>query len=463
MIFVTSHVGAKELLIWGINLSLRVWDGSAAVIEKGTGVEAPRDCVNGQDNLLLRSRDTPIGSERNSGENSAQLSIDCDFYLSILNSLSLHVAVLDRQGRCVATNDAWRRFAHEHDQTYLACTGVAEHDLKICRCAAGQDDNTAQMVLSGVKEVLTGTQARFKREYACYTPGHTQWFLMLVSPLIADSAIVGAVISHMDITDRKQVEQEKAELFDALNEQSRELQKLTRRLRQLTQTVLWTQEEERLRISRELHDEAGQILTVLKYRLELLQSEIAAQQEAPLVLTVEHERELGAATQLCATAIDQVRTLAHELRPGALDDLGLNASLGALCQDFGEQMALEIVYQGAEIAGKPFKTDLPLYRCLQESLTNVARHAQATRVQVTLTDEPGMLALHVSDNGRGFDLAERREQDVPTGIGLLGMKERLESIGGSLEINSAPGRGTSIIARVPNHQEMALPASSMEP
>jgi PAS domain S-box-containing protein len=224
------------------------------------------------------------------------------------------------------------------------------------------------------------------------------------------------------------------------------------RLRQLTQQMVNIQERERHRVSRELHDEAGQALTVLKFSLELVIRDLPvkgvnANEAASL------RQRLTEVVNLCETTMARIRQLAHNLRPAALDDLGLNAALEGLCHDFGERTHLTIVYEGEEIGGLSGGIDISLYRFVQEALTNVLKHAQAENVWVRLSGDNEMITLSVQDDGRGFTAAfPIWTPKFGDGVGLAGVRERLQPLGGRLESHSAPGKGTRLVAYVPQRR-----------
>ena len=210
------------------------------------------------------------------------------------------------------------------------------------------------------------------------------------------------------------------------------------RLRRLTQQVVSAQEEERHRLSRELHDEAGQALTALKISLDLIQSDLPV--EAGSL-----RQRLGEAVGLTETTMEQIRLLAYGLRPPALDAVGLSYTLEGLCRDFAERTQLSIDYAGAELPVLPEAANICLYRFLQEALTNVAKHAHANQVRAMLYCDAEMVSLAVEDDGQGFEVQAR----MSAGIGLLGMQERIELLGGRLEIESRPGQGTRLTAHIP--------------
>jgi signal transduction histidine kinase len=214
-------------------------------------------------------------------------------------------------------------------------------------------------------------------------------------------------------------------------------------LRRLTQQVVSAQEEERQRLSRELHDEAGQLLTALKIGLNLIQADL------PVNAGSLHERT-SEAVALTDMTMERLRTLARDLRPPALDTAGLNPTLEGLCHEFGRRTRLAIEYVGEHLPPLPDRSNICLYRFLQEALTNVAKHAQATQVRVKLSASANKVSLVVEDNGRGFDEQARQAMEgQPKGIGLLGMQERLELLGGRLEIESRLGQGACLTAHLP--------------
>ncbi len=214
-------------------------------------------------------------------------------------------------------------------------------------------------------------------------------------------------------------------------------------IQRLAQQVVFAQEEERQRVSRELHDEAGQALTALELSLKLIQADLPADSAAL-------SRNLAEAIALADATKERIRLLARGLRPPALDTVGLNLTLEAFCRDFSRRTQLAIHYEGTEVRGLPDAMNICLYRVLQEALTNVAKHAQATRVDVRLTREAHALRLLVADNGRGFERrAGRTTRGGATGIGLLGMRERLELFDGWLDVQSSAGGGVRLVAELP--------------
>ena len=217
------------------------------------------------------------------------------------------------------------------------------------------------------------------------------------------------------------------------------------KLKELTQRIVETQEEERSRVARELHDGISQILVSVKYALELAMYH--AQQKSDGVL-----KAITNGGDALNVAITEVRRISRDLRPSALDDLGLSPALKSLSSEFSMRTGVEI-----EVSTISFRDALPpdakttLFRVAQETLTNIERHAQATRVTLDLSVSRNGVVLTIADNGKGFE-TQRRGANGKTadGIGLRNMHERLEFHNGELTVSSS-GNGTTITARLPKH------------
>jgi signal transduction histidine kinase len=212
------------------------------------------------------------------------------------------------------------------------------------------------------------------------------------------------------------------------------------RLQSLSRRLVEVQEAERHYVARELHDEAGQALTALRIGIDLARQELPEDAVRP-------RARLDEAVALADATTDRIRRLAQDLRPPALSALGLNATLEGLCRAVAGQARLAVDYGGAELPGVPDPIAIHLYRCLQEALTNIVRHARAHHVQVALTHDGTAIRLQVEDDGAGFDPGAQGR--LSQGLGLTGMRERLELVHGRLEIASSPGRGTRLAATVP--------------
>jgi PAS domain S-box-containing protein len=217
-------------------------------------------------------------------------------------------------------------------------------------------------------------------------------------------------------------------------------------LRRLSQRVVTIQEEERRRVSRELHDEASQALMALKLGLDGVQKDLAGQPES---LT----QNLQEAMDLTDSTMEKIRLLAHGLHPPELDAFGLDPVLEDYCREFALRTRIPVDYRGTELLGLPDEVSITFYRVLQEALTNVLKHSEASQVRVALVYEDGEIALSVSDDGRGFRLAADPLLQSQRGIGIIGMRERLEILNGRLKIESRPGQGTRVTAYLPWKRE----------
>ncbi len=212
-------------------------------------------------------------------------------------------------------------------------------------------------------------------------------------------------------------------------------------LRQLSRRLLSAHEEERKKISRELHDVIAQSLTGINYRLALLRG------NSPK--TRLFCRRVAGTQRLIAKAVDGVHQFARDLRPAVLDHLGLIPALHAYLKGFMEQTGIRvglIAFDGIETLGSSRKT--MLYRIAQEALTNVARHAQASQVKLLIRKENSGITMEIADDGAGFDPEEHPSQGRRKRLGLLGMRERAEMYGGTLNVKSAVGKGTSVTVRL---------------
>lgn len=215
------------------------------------------------------------------------------------------------------------------------------------------------------------------------------------------------------------------------------------RVAQLTQRVIHAQEEERRRLSRELHDEAGQSLVALTTNLELIQQDLSGQSQD----LIDRARESVAMTR---QTLQRLNTLARQLRPPALDTLGVYAAIEQLCGDIAKRNNLTIDCKVEDLGKLPDPVTITLYRFVQEALTNVVKHAQASHVIVNLKRARHEMQVSVTDNGKGFDPQTQVQEPRGYGrLGLLGMRERLQMVQGRLEIRSKPGDGTVLVAHVP--------------
>jgi signal transduction histidine kinase len=222
-----------------------------------------------------------------------------------------------------------------------------------------------------------------------------------------------------------------------------ESQIMQRKLRQLTRQVISAHEEERKEISRELHDEVVQTLIGINVQLAAL-SKGATDGLDTL------KEKIAATQKLVANSVNAVHDFARELRPAGLDDLGLIPALHAYCKTLADRKNIRIhitTIGGVEILDSDQKT--ALYRVAQEALTNIVRHARASQVRITISTAANAIQMEIGDDGKAFQVGKTLSCNSSKRLGLLGMRERIEMVGGSLAITSAPERGTTVRATIP--------------
>lgn len=222
-------------------------------------------------------------------------------------------------------------------------------------------------------------------------------------------------------------------LAAAFNDMAAKIAERDASLRQLSKRLLSIQEQERVRIAREVHDELGQALTAMKIELRQLGGRRR-----------ELEEPLGAIAQRIDGIVDLVRRIAADLRPAILDDLGITAALEQQLRRLRESTGILTTLTVSEEPEIDMLTGVTLYRITQEALANVVRHAEATAVEVSLAMHGGRAVLIVRDNGRGMP-----QPAHPQSLGLLGIRERAQLLGGSVVIDSSPGDGTAITVTLP--------------
>ncbi len=258
---------------------------------------------------------------------------------------------------------------------------------------------------------------------------------------------------NLEITQRKAAEwalQKSEQHYAELLKKSDNLQE---QLRRLSRQVLSAQEEERRRISRELHDVIAQTLTGINIRLATLKKEAS-------VNTKGLDRNIARRQRLVEKSVNIVHEFARELRPAVLDDLGLIPALHSFAKLFSRRTRIRVrlkVFAGVEALNHNQRTIL--YRVAQEALNNVSRHAQASRVEVSIQKVADEIGMVIHDNGKSFEVERVLNDHGQKRLGLLGMRERVEMVGGRFGIESTPGRGTTISAFITTGQP-AIKAST---
>jgi signal transduction histidine kinase len=246
-----------------------------------------------------------------------------------------------------------------------------------------------------------------------------------------------------EIARRQLVEEDLRTNRQELSQLLRQSRIQQRELRHLSHRILHAQEEERKRVSRELHDVIAQALAGINVHLEGLNQGSAADPAS-------FQQQISRTQQLVEKAVDTVHRFARDLRPTMLDDLGLIPALKVYMEGFMEETGIRVsLNTSAKVEPSTINVRTVLYRIAQEALTNVARHSKASRAELDIECLDGIIRMKVSDNGQGFETRGPSARKKSSGLGLLGMRERIEMIGGTFELQSAPGQPTTIQVKVP--------------
>jgi PAS domain S-box-containing protein len=390
----TSRTSATGLLILVYLVKEREWPG--AMVDR-LGVVG-----NLFGNALSRAR---AQKERRTSD---------ELFRTLFDQASLGIALEDLDGHILFANPALCKMLgrEEKEMQQMSCDQIA--DVEDSR----EDAALFQRLRAGLIDSY-----RIEKRYM--RPNGTEmWGNLHVSMLREgrqDSSRVIAMIE--DITDRKAA--------------NKSLEKAQFELQQLTGRLILAQEEERQRISRELHDDIGQRLSLLVIGLDRLHHE-------------EHlsgERQATELTQLQNHAeeiVGDIHELSHELHSTKLQHLGLKSALNELCRRISAQWSIEVDLQVSDLPHLGSDVQLCLYRIAQEALNNVLKHSASTLVTVTLMESNDVARLQIKDTGIGFDISA-----AAAGLGLLSMRERLRIVGGALFVDSIHNGGTEIIAEVP--------------
>jgi signal transduction histidine kinase len=287
--------------------------------------------------------------------------------------------------------------------------------------------NTADALL----ESMAGTNQRYLRRSESRFEENGREASRRLYLMLGSCLFVGLGVALFSIIYSENLEQKSAQRYEDARRANRELQLLSARLIEI-------QEEERRNLSRELHDEIGQTLTAL--RLDISQAESASQDMTPAV-----QRKLESARSLAEKTIRAVRNISLLLRPSLLDDLGLGPALEWQAEEFQLRTGIhcELTQSGLENR-LPDAYNTCVYRVVQEALHNCEKHSSANHVRVCVKHEPGLLTVEVNDDGKGFDINRKTGR-----LGILGMRERAEGLGGTLTVQSSAAAGTTVTLRLP--------------
>ena len=342
-------------------------------------------------------------------------------FRAVFERAALGIGLIDLQGRFLSVNNA-----------FLEMLGYGEAELrgKLMSELTHADDRKRSLEL--FREVATGRRESYRIEKRFQRKNGQYSWCRLTASLVQDPEGQPLYVAGMaeDITQRKEAETR--------------LQESEEKLRHLASKLMSAQEDERKRISRELHDELGQALLVLKLQAREIKKEL------PLEAQHLHEECEGMLTNL-DQVVDKVRRLSHDLSPMIVEDLGLSAALQHLLGEFCKHNHLECEFQEIDIDDLfPVEAQVAIYRIFQECLTNIGKHSQASRMAVSMDRKPDRVSFIIQDNGKGYSAEARRRG---RGLGLVAMEERARMVGGDLSVQSREGQGASISFEIPYSSE----------
>jgi signal transduction histidine kinase len=337
---------------------------------------------------------------------------------AVLDSLNAHLVVLDGQGTVVAVDPAGSTFEFAESLGVSVAQASDVNYIEVCRTAASAGSLEAAAIAAGLGAVCGGTSTHFEFEYRSSGSrgGADRWLAITVTPRRGGEA--GGVVLLRDFTDRKTADETArivcGRLFDR-------------------------QDEERRRIARDLHDDVSQRFALLSFELQRLGQSVPAD-------SADLSARANALWERAAEISSTLHDLTYRLYPLKLELLGLNAAISDLRRQLTNRhdIALSIVYEAVP-EPLPREIALCLFRIVQEGLANVTRHSGASRASVEVTGTTNGIALVIADTGVGFD----PEAVGSRGLGLSGIRQRLDLLGGSLRVSSRAGEGTRLEVTVP--------------
>jgi PAS domain S-box-containing protein len=363
-----------------------------------------------------------------------------DYSKHIIQTINYPLAVLDKDFRVTLANPSFRRLFN------AAETGFNGTVFPYLRRSGAN----AAKLRADLRAVLTRREKMKSVEFKFETKGHLRIFLINAQPLFGGELSRLILLSLEDITERHEAEEVREhlvaelgklahELEDRVAKRSAELQEANAKLQKLSARLLEAQERERRHLARELHDEIGQQITCLQI---LTEQQLAI---APPTL----KKALNESRRATSELLQTVRQLSSELRPQLLDDFGALAALEWHIRRFQKRTGIQVSLEKKHFRDELLNSFLRnvLFRAAQEALTNVARHAHASKVEIQLGTRKGVCQLRVRDKGAGFNVKEALHQKKS--FGLSAMQERVFLAGGTLRFDSAPGKGTTVTIELP--------------
>lgn len=346
-----------------------------------------------------------------------------DFFKIFWNSLTDGVRITDQEGIVIRANDAYCSLIYKNREEVLGIPYTDLYHPKIQSSIL----NMYQRNFS-----LDQMNTNFQRELILWN-GKKVWYQFFNYPVNIEGVAKVVLCVVKNITNQKREEIEHS--------------KTAARLRSLAAHQQTVREEERTMIAREIHDELGQVLTVLKIQNSLVGKKLCPDQQ-------DLKEKIERAETMIDAAVDSVQKICSKLRPGVLDNLGLIAAIEWQCEEFEKSTNIKTrcnAFKG-DLKLRPQKVTA-IYRIFQEALTNVARHSGATSVEVNFIVQGNNLTLEVKDNGSG--ISDSRIEGR-TSHGLIGMKERALLFSGDVEITGEEGKGTTVMVRIPKKDNREL-------
>lgn len=341
------------------------------------------------------------------------------FFHATIDSLTDRVLVLDQAGSIVHANQACLAFVGQTPQPLQY--------LEFCETDPRWQRSSGRELAAGIRAVIAGTADTFVLEYEFATRAGPRWSQARTSRFLGEGPL-RVVVAHTDITERK--------LMDGALRQSHA------QLRQLALHLETAKEDERKRISRDIHDELGQNLLALRIDISMLSARTEGSH--PRL-----HRRVGAVLSNVDTTIKSVRGIMNELRPMALD-LGLQAAIEWQVGDFRKRSGVAcrlLIRDEALFSTIGSQVEIVLFRIVQEALSNVMRHAQASQVEIELSSDACAVYLAISDNGVGITPQQQRKKQC---FGLIGIAERVTALGGQFEVGvPASGAGCRLLLQIP--------------
>ncbi len=338
-------------------------------------------------------------------------------FRAVFERAPLGIGLFDLQGRFLSANKVFQEML-----------GYAEDELRGKPIAEISHADDRQRTMEVFQEMASGRQEGYQMEKRYRRKTGQYLWARVTASLVHDSEgqPLYAVGMVEDITQRRQAETR--------------LQESQETLRHLASQLMSAQEDERKRISGELHDELGQALLVLKLQTREIEKGLAPEEQR---LREECQGMLANLDQV----VDKVRRLSHDLSPMILEDLGLSAALKHMLREFSKHNHLECEFQEIDIDELfPQEAQVAIYRIFQECLTNIGKHSQATRLEVAIAKGPDRVSFLIRDNGKGYRVEARRRGQ---GLGLVAMEERARMVGGDLSVQSREGQGATISFEIP--------------